>query len=100
MTFTWHTFGFLFAAGGFADNIQLLMPNIRRVAIIFTPVTGVPWNFSTKAMQSEIDAVLIQTTADSLFLKYKDVGDIVKTEWWGVAPGGGDRLSVTEVLYQ
>ena len=99
MQYDTRQYSFLFAAGGFGDNVQLLMPSVYRVAIIFQPITSSPWGFGIRPIDAAADIIIVNISNEPTELLYKDYGDLVRREWWGNAPGAATRVNVTEVFY-
>jgi hypothetical protein len=99
MAYDYRFRNFTFAAGGFADLQQLLMPDTRRISVYFTPTQGGLFHICARAPQSANDATIALNVNDFATVRWRDDGELVQREWWAFSDGAGALLSVTEVLY-
>jgi hypothetical protein len=91
---------FAFAVGGIGDLQQVLMPDSRRISVIFNPVQTSGWYYGITEMATLEDSVFSGTISVPTIVMYKDHGDLVKREWFAACNGAGGILAVTEILYQ
>lgn len=77
---------------------QLLMPDSRRLGIIFNTVSGVAVFYSIRPVESVLDDIWFSKGFDDpLFLTYRDWGDLIRDEWHCTISGGMATVTAVEV---
>jgi len=96
--YTYRTGHFDFLVGGLADQQNVLMPDSRRVSIIFDLSQGGIINFHFEQMAFLSKGAISTFVNSPIVLLWKDHAELVRGEWWAVANAAGSILNVTEVL--
>ena len=93
---------FDFPNGNIGDQQLVLMPDSRRVGIIFNGASNILTFLHTSEMvdASGRDATLTTSSGVPLTLWYKDVAELVRMQWYAFGAGVNSALVVTEILYQ
>lgn len=99
MPYTIKTVTFPLPIGSIADQQQVLMPDSRRVSIIFNFGVTTTAYVSNREMAGPEDSVLATSNTLPIIVLYKDFADLVRREWWAYGVTGLSFVTVTEVLH-
>ena len=87
-----------FALGGYAECLQLAMPDSQRIGIMFSNAQASTIEIGIRQFDILGNGFVAQTFQTPLILLYKDFGDLVKSEFWGVIQSTNGIIQITEIL--
>jgi hypothetical protein len=87
-----------FIVGGYAECLQLVMPDNQRIGIMFSRANNGPTEIGIRPFDTQGFGFTVFDVLTPLVLLYKDFGDLVKSEFWGVVQTTNGIVQIVEII--
>lgn len=88
----------VFPVGDYAECLRLVMADQRRVGIMFNKANGGVIEIGISQFNVICGGFTAFVAPTPLSILYKDFGDVVKQEFWGVIQGTNGTIQILETL--